>query len=73
MIMEKPITSAPPRLQRMLVTLQSYNMTLTHVAGTENVLADSLSRLPSPHNTSNIDLDIRVDFIRFSSERIKKL
>ena len=33
MINDKPISSAPPRLQRMIVRLQSYNFTMTHRPG----------------------------------------
>ena len=37
------------------------------------MLADSLSRLPSTHNKETIDLDVRVDFVRLSDERIQEL
>jgi hypothetical protein len=73
MIVDKPLTSAPPRLQRMLVELQGYNFVLTHRPGTQNQLADGLSRLPSPNNKSNIDLDLRVDHIDFSTSMIGKI
>jgi hypothetical protein len=70
MIMDKPLTSAPPRLQRLLIELQGYNFTITYRPGSENQLADGLSRLPSPHNAATIDLDMRVDHVRFSRDRI---
>ena len=73
MILDKPLHSAPPRLQRMLVKLQGYNMTIEHKPGVNNQLADGLSRLPSPRNSSTIDLDIRVDFVCFSEEKIDLL
>ena len=73
MIVDKPLTSAPPRLQRLLIELHGYNFTITHRPGVENQLADGLSRLPSPENNSIIDLDMRVDMIRFSSERMVRL
>lgn len=68
MILNKPITSAPPRLQRMLMKLQGYNITIIHKPGSENELADGLSRFPSPTNNHNIDLDIQVNLVRFSTE-----
>ena len=43
-IMKKPLSSAPARLQRMLLRLQKYDITLTHKPGKEMVLADTLSR-----------------------------
>ena len=33
----------------------------------------SLSRLPSPDNVTTIDLDLRVDLVRFSTERLDKV
>ena len=73
MIIDKPLTSAPARLQRMLTQLQGYNFKLSYQKGTDNVLADGLSRLPSPINKDPIDLDVRVDTVRFSTDRIEQL
>ena len=36
-------------------------------------LADTLSRLPSTENTDTIDLDIKVDLVRFKSERLNEI
>ena len=36
-------------------------------------LADTLSRLPSTENTDTINLDIRVDLVRFRSERLNEI
>ena len=73
MINDKPISSAPPLLQRMMVRRQGYNFTMTHRPGSENQLADGLLRFPSPHNTAVIDLDLRVELVRFSTDRIDQL
>ena len=73
MITNKPIASAPPRLQRMLIKLHGYNFTMTHRPGSQNQLADGLSRLPSPDNVTTIDLDLRVDLVRFSTERLDQV
>ena len=73
MILNKPITCAPPRLQRMLITLSDYNMTISYHPGTKNKLADGLSRFPNPNNNSSIELDLRVDFVQFSSSKIEQL
>ena len=43
-IIKKPLVSAPPRLQRMLLQLQKYSFTLIYKPGKDMVLADTLSR-----------------------------
>lgn len=73
MILQKPLTSAPPRLQRMLLKLQGYNFEISHQPGTTMSLADTLSRLPNRDNKQEIDLDVQVDTARFSSDRIKSI
>ena len=73
MIIDKPLTAAPPRLQRMLIRLQGYNFQITHRPGSDNILADSLSRLPSTHNNQTVDLDVRVDFVQFSPRKVDEL
>ena len=72
MILNKPLTSAPPRLQRTLLKLQGYNFTIEHQPGSSMTLADTLSRLPST-NIQEIDLDIRVSMVRFSTDRLNKI
>ena len=57
----------------MLLKPQGYDMEVEYQPGKEIVLADTLSRLPSVHNKETIDLDVRVDFVRFSDERIQEL
>ena len=44
-IFNKPLACAPPRLQRMLLRLQRYNVTITYVPGKQIPLADTLSRI----------------------------
>ena len=73
MITNKPIESAPPRLQRMLIQLHGYNFTMTHRPSSQNQLAYDLSRLPSSDNVTTIDIDLRVDLVRFSTERLDKV
>ena len=47
MIHQKSLASVPPRLQRMLLQLQQYNVTIKYRPGKEMLLADALSRCPS--------------------------
>ncbi|CAI5671963.1 unnamed protein product [Oreochromis niloticus] len=46
-ILKKSIHAAPAGLQRMLLRLQKYNITLTYKCGKQMYLADTLSRAPS--------------------------
>ena len=48
-------------------------MQIEYIPGQEMTLADTLSRLPSTENTDTIDLDIRVDLVRFRSERLNEI
>ena len=50
MIQLKNLTAAPPRLQRMLLCIQNYDMTIEYRPGKELLLADGLSRLPNPRS-----------------------
>ena len=43
-IVKKSLTSAPPRLQRMLLRLQRYEIKMTYKPGKEMIIADTLSR-----------------------------
>ena len=56
-IMKKPLSSAPPRLQRMLLRLQKYNIVLSYKAGKEMILADTLSRAHIEETDSEIPED----------------
>ena len=49
----KHLTSTPPRLQRMLLRLQPYDLTIRYRLGTQIQIADALSRL-SPEEKAPI-------------------
>ena len=66
------VVAAPPRLQRMLLRLQPFNCTIKYRPGKEMLLADALSQLPSPANTT-IELDMRIDHHGFTTERIRQI
>ena len=72
MIHQKSLASAPPRLQRMLLQLQRYEVTIRYGPGKEMLLADALRRCPS-RASGEIKLDMRVDYITFSKAWIAKL
>ena len=72
MIAMKNLVNAPPRLQRMLLELQKYDVTIKYRPGKEMQLADALSRCPA-RASQEIKLDMRVDYIAFTKPWIEKL
>ena len=66
MIHLKSLHNAPPRLQRMLLQLQKYDMKIEYKPGSEMLLADALLRCPARYS-QEIKLDLRVDYIAFTS------
>ena len=65
-ICNKPLTSAPPRLQRLLIKIQGYNFSVAYKQGSSMILADALSRLPNPTKRDSIPLDLHIDDIDLS-------
>ena len=61
MIAMKNLANVPPRLQRMLLELQRYDVTIKYRPGKEMQLADTLSRCPA-RASQEIKLDMRVDY-----------
>ena len=57
MIAMKNLANAPPRLQRMLLELQRYDVTIKYQPGREMQLADALSRFPA-RASQEIKLDM---------------
>ncbi|KAL5017999.1 hypothetical protein ScPMuIL_003721 [Solemya velum] len=70
----KHLTSAPPRLQRLLIRLQSYDLVIKYRLGKEMVLADALSRL-SPEEKQQIDTDVHIHEVcsQFSTDMLERL
>ena len=46
--MKKSLSAAPPRLQRMMLQLQKYDLDVIHVSGKDGPISDLLSRHPLP-------------------------
>ena len=62
-IWKKPLRSAPPRLQRLLIKVQGYRCQVKYRPRKEMVLSDTLSRLLNPKEARDVPLDIRVESI----------
>ena len=72
MIALKNLVAAPPRLQRILLRLQPFDCNIKYKPGKEMLLADALSRLPSPANTT-IELHMRIDHHGFTTNWIRQI
>ena len=72
MIHQKSLASAPSRLQRLLLQLQRYDLTIKYEPRKDMLLADALSRCPS-RGSEEIKLDMRVDCVAFNKAWIIKL
>ena len=72
MIAMKNLANAPPRLQRMLLELQRYDVTIKCRPGKEMQLVNALSCCPA-RASQEIKLDMRVDYIAFMKPWIEKL
>ena len=70
MIQRKPIHTAPPRLQCMLLRLQQYDYTIQYVPRQNMVLADRLSRFPSPCKNVLIELHQNIHALNFHPDRL---
>ena len=59
-IVRKPLTSAPKRLQRMMLYLQKYDYEVVYKRGQEMYVADALSRAHEGHSTRQLRPDEQV-------------
>ena len=62
-IFKKPITTAPARLQRMLLQLQKYNLDVSYVPGNQIPIADCLSRHVSSPTAEEEETEILKDVV----------
>ena len=68
----KNLANAPPRLQRMLLQLQCFDITIHYRPGLEMKLVDALSRCPA-RASPKIKLNMRVDYVAFSRPWIETI
>ena len=76
-IHRKPLYQATPRLQRMVMHLQRYDIQLKYVAGKEMYISDALSRAILICNETLVDEDIDVNLIEqelpMTEEKLQEL
>ena len=53
----KSLAEAPVRCQRMLLRLMRFNATVSHIAGTDMIIADALSRAPNKETERESDIE----------------
>ena len=56
-IWKKPLGKTPPRLQRLMLRLQPYDLIIRYVPGKYMYMADTLSRAPLVSTVSSSDID----------------
>ena len=59
-LLKKPLKDAPQRIQRMMLELQRYDLTVEYQKGESLYLADTLSRAYLPVTTCEYDADERI-------------
>ena len=71
----KNLMSAPPRLQRMLLRLQPYDVTIKYRPGKQVLVADALSRLSPEEEIPIPDLSVEIHDVcpQFSSECLQRI
>ena len=71
----KHLTSAPTRLQRMLLRLQPYDLTIRYRPGTQMQIADALSRLSPEEKAPIPDLCVQIHDVcpQFSNEYLERI
>lgn len=64
-IVRKPLAAAPPRLQRMILQLQRYDIEIVHRPGKEIPIADALSRKSIAYRLESLyeDMDAQIHTI----------
>ncbi|KAL6471890.1 hypothetical protein MHYP_G00205400 [Metynnis hypsauchen] len=78
-IMRKPLFNAPKRLQRMLLRLQKYDISVTYVPGRLMHVGDTLSRayLPEGDTAGSVEAEIEtinmIQYLPISEERLRNI
>lgn len=65
-ILNKPLHQAPLRLQKMMLTLQRYDLKIKYLPGVEPSVADALNRSCLPETTETLIPDLEVNEVHLS-------
>ena len=57
----------------MLLRQQEYDLSTIYCPGKEMTLVDGFSRLPNKKTEEEIELNVRVDFVQFSTEKLTQI
>ena len=68
----KNLANGPSHLQRMLLQLQHFDITICYRPGSQMQLVDTLSRCPA-QTSPEIKLNMCVDYVAFSRLLIEKI
>ncbi len=73
-LFKKPLASAPPRIQRMMLRVQKYDLKVMYKPGREMFIADTLSRAATGHSSSEEDeYEVHVlDQMPISDDKLKQ-
>ena len=66
MISQKNLIAVPPCLQRMLQRVQEYDLSIIYRPGKEMTLANKKTK-------EEMNLNVKVDFVQFSSEKLTQI
>ena len=71
----KPLSTAPRRLQGMMLRIQGYDLDIRYRRGKDMTLVDTLSRafLMRPSEQQDIEQVNSLDFVRIRKERLDEL
>jgi hypothetical protein len=72
-MMLKNLSQTPPRLQRMLLRLQPYDIKITYKPGKDLQLADFLSRYRPNCEGKHIEMEQTIHSIKWSSDKLLQL
>lgn len=74
-IQHKHLKAAPPRLQRMLLRIQPYDLQIKYIPGKDMTIADALSRLSPETNDEIKDMNVQIHTVmtEFSDRMLQRI
>lgn len=84
-LFKKPLSEVPSRLQRMMITLQAYDLIVSYTKGSKMYISDTLSRAPVDNDNNlddnleefeqnlNIHINLLTSNLAISQEKLDKI